>query len=132
MNSIQHGEGMSSRAGARRLAALDVLAEIPIRTVSVMNAREHWSVTARRAKQHRESAGWTLMSSQRPKLPCTVVLTRIAPRELDGDNLQSSLKAVRDGVADWLRVDDRDPRVSWRYRQQRGKAREYAVRVEIG
>ena len=60
-----------------------------------------------------------------------ITLTRIAPRVLDYDNLASGLKAVRDGVADALRVDDGSTRIRWRYTQERGKPREYAVRVEI-
>lgn len=60
-----------------------------------------------------------------------MTLTRIAPRELDGDNLQSSLKACRDGVADWLGVDDRDPRVTWSYAQRRGAPHYYAVEVQV-
>jgi hypothetical protein len=60
-----------------------------------------------------------------------VHLTRIAPRELDDDNLRGALKSTRDGVADALGIDDRDPRVRWGYGQERGKVREYAVRVEV-
>jgi hypothetical protein len=59
-----------------------------------------------------------------------VTLTRVAPSNgLDGDNLQGSLKACRDGVADWLKVDDRDPRVTWLYEQRRGK--EWTVEVHV-
>ena len=64
-------------------------------------------------------------------LPVTVVLTRIAPRRLDGDNLQSGFKAVRDGVADWLGVDDGSSLVDWQYFQRSGKAGEYAVEIEV-
>jgi hypothetical protein len=60
-----------------------------------------------------------------------ITLTRIAPGVLDTDNLASALKAVRDGVADALRVDDGSSRVAWRYAQERGKPRQYAVRVAI-
>lgn len=35
------------------------------------------------------------------------------PRFLDDDNLTASLKPVRDELADWLGVDDADPRVRW-------------------
>lgn len=35
------------------------------------------------------------------------------------------------GVADWIGVDDRDPRVRYEYGQDRGKPRHYGVRVEI-
>lgn len=58
-----------------------------------------------------------------------VLLTRVAPRELDSDNLQGALKHVRDGVADALGVDDRDERVTWAPCDQRkGKA---GVVIEI-
>jgi len=60
-----------------------------------------------------------------------ITLTRIAPRALDSDNLASGLKAVRDGVADALGVDDGTSRIEWRYAQERGKPGEYAVRVAI-
>lgn len=43
--------------------------------------------------------------------------------------MRGVLKAVRDGIADALQVDDRDPRVTWRYDQQRGA--EYGVMVEM-
>ena len=50
---------------------------------------------------------------------------------LDSDNLASSLKAVRDGVADAMGVDDGCSRIQWCYAQRKGKPREYAVLVEI-
>jgi len=34
-------------------------------------------------------------------------------------------------VADALGIDDRDPRVDWRYAQRRGAAKEYAVEIRI-
>ncbi|MBE0568400.1 MAG: hypothetical protein IH577_01830 [Deltaproteobacteria bacterium] len=60
-----------------------------------------------------------------------VTLTRIAPRALDTDNLASGLKAIRDGVADALEIDDGSSLIEWRYAQEKGKPGEYAVRVEI-
>lgn len=66
----------------------------------------------------------------KPALPCVVTITRLAPSNgLDTDNLLSSQKGVRDQIATWLGVDDRDPRVTWEYAQER--AREYGVRVEV-
>ena len=35
------------------------------------------------------------------------------------------------GFCDALGIDDRDPRVTWRYGQERGGAREYAVRITV-
>lgn len=102
--------------------------ELPLRIESVANLREHWAVKARRTKQHRHLACALVPGHA---LPCVVTLTRIAPRALDDDNLRSGLKAVRDGVADRLGIDDRDPRVKWRYGQRPGKAKQYAVLVRI-
>ena len=40
-------------------------------------------------------------------------------------------KAVRDGIADALEVDDGDTRLTWKYAQEKGKPKEYAVRVAL-
>jgi hypothetical protein len=110
-----------------------------MRLVNALNAREHYMVRARRTKQQRNTI-WLMLRSAygsadavNPKMPLRVTITRIAPRALDrGDNLEASCKAVRDGVADWLGIDDRDPRVSWVCEQVKGGLpREYAVRVDI-
>jgi hypothetical protein len=65
--------------------------------------------------------------------PGTVVrLTRITgPRgkTLDDDNLRGCLKAMRDGVADWLGVQDNDPRITWRYDQRKADA--WGVEIEV-
>lgn len=107
---------------------------LPIRTWSEANLRIHWGKRARRAKKQRQAAR-LFVRAARPALPATgaiaVTLTRIAPRVLDTDNLASGLKAVRDGVADALGVNDGSSRIEWRYAQEKGKPREYAVRVEI-
>lgn len=109
--------------------------EIPLRIQSEANQREHWATKAKRVRKHRRSAAWALqatwplLNDARPALPCVVTLTRLAPRQLDDDNLAGGFKAVRDGVADWLGIDDRDPRVTWRYAQERAKG--YACRIEI-
>lgn len=62
--------------------------------------------------------------------PIQIVLTRRGPTAgLDLDNLQAAFKAVRDGVADWLQIDDGDPRLHWTYRQ--GRAASWAVVIEV-
>lgn len=109
--------------------------ELPLRTVSSLNQREHWSKRARRTKTQRTVARLKTESELRPVrrwfVPTTVKLTRVAPGKLDGDNLQGALKAVRDGIADALGIDDGDDSVTWTYDQQRGRARQYAVIVEL-
>lgn len=61
-----------------------------------------------------------------------VTLIRISAGTLDEGSVASALKAVQDEVAAWLGIDD-GPRApaSWRYGQQRGPQKIYAVRIEI-
>lgn len=102
--------------------------DLPLRIESTLNKREHWAQRARRTKLHRFAA----IVVQPHPLPCVVRLVRIAPRTLDShDNLRAGCKALVDGIAKRLGVDDADPRVRWEYDQERGKAKEYAVRIEI-
>lgn len=101
---------------------------VPVRTVSEANGRDHWRVKAKRTKQHRR---WAAALCPRHALPCVVTMTRLSAGELDDDNLRSALKAVRDGIADALGVDDRDPRVRWEYGQAKCKRGEFGVRVTI-
>jgi hypothetical protein len=100
-----------------------------------MNRRDHWTV--RRSRFDRQAAAvfacWPRKNGSVvvPMMPCVVTLTRIGPRELDSDNLAGGFKAVRDQVAICLGVDDGDERVRWVYRQERGRPREYAIRVRV-
>lgn len=121
---------------------------MPIRTISESNDRSHWAVKAKRVAKQRgdialiampyfaQLAGW-----QHDVPGLVITLTRIAPRELDDDNLRGALKACRDEIA-WSiglpvknakkRIaDDRDPRVKWDYGQRKGKPKQYAVEVSI-
>lgn len=107
---------------------------LPLHTVSEANKRRHWRGRAQRAREQRTAVAFRLRAAvglQPPPLPILVTMTRVAPRRLDSDNLASALKACRDGAADWLRVDDRDPLVVWRYQQRKGQPREYAVEVAM-
>ena len=107
---------------------------IPLRTYSEANRREHWAAKAKRTKEQRIAARWfcgakMIGGGLRP--PLSITLTRISPRKLDTDNLARSMKAVRDGIADALGIDDGDDRLEWRYAQRKGRAKEYSVDVEI-
>ena len=103
-----------------------------VRTESEPNKREHWAAKAKRAKRQRAAVANVLQCYQRRQTPCTVRLSRIAPRKLDDDNYVIALKAVRDEVATWLGVDDGSALVSWEYGEQtKGLVREYAVRIEV-
>lgn len=102
--------------------------ELPLHVQSEANLREHWAVKARRVRLHRHKA--CALVPFHP-LPCVVTLIRIAPRALDDDNLASGFKAIRDGIADRLGVDDRSPLVQWRYSQRPGKPKQYSAIVRI-
>lgn len=102
---------------------------VPIKTVPGLNARELWQARSSRVKRERKTVAWCLVGQRRPELPCTVLLTRIAPSAgVDDDNLSGSLKGVRDQIADWLGVDDRHRKiVRYEYAQARGP---WGVRIE--
>ncbi len=127
----------------RQIKAIDALLPRPrglclqfaLHTVSEANARDHHHVKARRVQVQRQTTWAQLAASernpdcyQRPR----VVLTRVAARLLDDDNLRSALKAVRDAVAGWLGLDDgpRSP-ITWSYRQETTKSPLWSVRIEI-
>ena len=102
---------------------------------SVANLREHHHAKAKRAKEQRKKSyanAWLTCSEPQTCMALgsslVVLLVRVSPRPLDGDNLQSACKAVRDGIADALGIDDRDPRVSWVYGQEKGP---HALRVLV-
>ncbi len=108
---------------------------LDVKTISELNAREHWRVRKDRASAHRSAAKKGCSNAERDfgravKLPVSVKLCRVGQRKLDGDNLQGALKHVRDGIADWLGVDDGDEsKVSWEYSQRIGKP--CGIEVEV-
>ena len=58
-----------------------------------------------------------------------ITLTRLGPGMLDDDNLAAGFKAVRDGIAEALQVNDRHPTLRWVYAQERTERRVYGCRV---
>lgn len=113
-----------------RMGMIEV--EMDMKVVSMANMRMHWAVKARLVKSQRQKAFNALASVAAPPAPpCTIVLTRVAPRALDGDNLQSGFKAVRDGVADWLGVDDGNKLLDWQYKQRADGVKTYRVEIEV-
>lgn len=101
-----------------------------LRLVSEANARGSWHGGASRAAQQRSTVA-LFFRALRHAVPCNVRIIRVAPSRLDDDNLARAAKAVRDQLAEWLGVDDADPRVSWSVAQTKGGVREYAVRVIV-
>jgi hypothetical protein len=117
-----------------------IVVTLPLRLVSEANRRGHWSKHSKRTRTQRGIARMALagpMHLTRWHIlmnggGAIVTMTRIAPRSLDvGDNLNASMKGVRDGVADALGINDNDPRVEWRYAQRKGKVREYLCEIKV-
>jgi hypothetical protein len=110
-----------------------VCVDLPLRILSEANGRESWRRKAERTRLHRSTARAVLQRFARPVHGGQIYidLVRIAPRKLDDDNLVSGFKAVRDGVADWLGIDDGSPRLAWRYKQRKGQAGQYAAQVVV-
>ena len=112
----------------------DIIFVIPVRVYSESNLREHWRTCAKRTQGQRmaaklmtaEALGW-----RKRGVGVVVTLTRVAPRVMDSDNLARAFKAIRDGVADGLGLDDGSPLTMWRYDQRRGKPKVHAVEVKI-
>jgi hypothetical protein len=112
--------------GLQRLVERAPLADWTIEALapSTANLREHHQTRARRAKTARAAAYQSapalvrdMFALERPPSGLVVLIVRQAPRALDSDNLASALKNYRDGIADALGVDDRDPRVQWEVAQ---------------
>lgn len=103
---------------------------LPLRLISEANQRGSWHAGAKRAKGQRSVVSlavnhWRHGGRHHDALILSgglaVTLTRIGPKKLDTDNLARACKAVRDGVADALGVDDGDERIEWRYKQRRAQ-----------
>lgn len=107
--------------------------DLPIRTVNELNDHSFWRARQRRAKAQRNAVTLALNPKPKPALPCRIHLTRIAPSNgLDKhDGLPASMKFVADAIAEWLGVDDSDPRLEFFYAQRRGAAGEYGVNIVI-
>lgn len=112
---------------------------LPLKTASEANCSEHWTKKARRHRLQKNKVKAVLLS-ERPAIaiPCAIVLTRIAPRQLDiHDNLAISMKWVSDALAEFLRPGQAPGRaddckqITWQFKQEKGQVREYAIRIEI-
>lgn len=133
-NKREHwGTKATRTAEHRRLGRVLVLAHLPRRYTEVWNGQHFRTVAKgapRKVEPLRETIGdWT---------PAVVTFTRIGPAELDDDNVVIGCKAVRDGVAQALGVDDRAPLFIAKYGQYRLRfpkgtppERKYALRIDI-
>jgi len=120
---------------------------IPVKIESLANKMEHWSKRHKRNKILKFLIQRELAVNNVPSLPSVersegdrvkVALTRIAPRRLDSvDNLPSSMKPVIDSICDFFLPGlkagraDSDKRFEFTLHQEKGKPKEYALRIEI-
>lgn len=102
---------------------------MPIKTRSMANARLHWAAKAQIARDQREAArilvSDTINRGWKPGTISMIRLTRLGTKEMDCDNLASSMKHVRDGICDALKITDGPRGVKWEYEQQRVRKREH-------
>ncbi len=115
-------------------AARELVVAIPLRVDNPLNgSHQHWATKARKRKHQRLTTSLVMAGHLKVhgvRAPCGVLLTRYGPSNgLDGDGLQASLKAVRDGLADALGVNDRSPFVTWDYDQRREKTWGVEIRI---
>ena len=105
---------------------------LPLKIISVANARLNRFKLAAMNKAQRATAKHALQTLALPPVPpMTIILTRIGPKTLDGDNLAGGFKSCRDGVADWLGVDDGHPGLDWQYAQRCAGPKAYSVEIEV-
>jgi len=106
---------------------------VPIQTVSELNARDHWAVRNKRRQAQKKAVyyAWkeTMFGHRTPQPPLVVRFTRFGPRLLDDDNLRGALKYARDTVADLLGIDDGDSRIRFEYAQRIDS--DYSVTIEV-
>jgi hypothetical protein len=92
----------------------------------------HWATTARRKEQRTRTATAMLAGSgDLPPLPACVSLTRYSRGSLDDDAVPAALKSIRDQIADAYGIADNDPRISFKYFQERELDRERGPSVLV-
>lgn len=120
---------------------------VPVRLVSRLNRREHWALSAHRARKERdavalacwEALGRTTRGRQvwrfvvPPSRPKIILFVAYLGRGMDDDNLRGAVKSVRDGLQDAGVIDDDGPLHRFLYEQRTGiPPAERGVRVCIG
>lgn len=127
----------AKRAAKFELLERKVILDLPIRTVSEANCFEPWRVKYGR---HREQKRIVALGLNPLKgniaLPCSIMLTRFAPDELDVfDNLPMSFKYIVDAVCAVITGNytagkaDSDKRIAIACDQEKSEA--YGIRIVI-
>lgn len=113
---------------------------IPMKTVSETNLTEHWTIKRKRHQLQKLAifTEWNRSGLISIPLPCKIILTRIAPRSLDYDNLVGgAMKHIRDAISDIIIPNkragfaDSSPFLSFEYEQRKGLPKEYAIQIQV-
>jgi hypothetical protein len=106
--------------------------EIEMKTDAGPNDRGHFMARARKVKEQRNTVSLFVRAAvHSPPENIVATLTLICPNEVDDDNVKGRLKAVRDGVADALGINDRSKRYTWKYAQERCARGRFGVRIRL-
>ncbi len=113
--------------------------KLPIKVTNEANSREHWHKKALRHSRQKDAIRFSLCSKiSDTLLPCTIKLTRIAPRKMDiWDNIPMGFKFILDAICELLIPGkaigqaDNDSRIRVEYDQKKGEKGEYAIEIEI-
>lgn len=129
---------------------MTIIWELPLKTISEANSSEHWTKSRQRHKQQQFFIRALFNAEKRPiPIPCEITLTRIAVRMLDcEENLPMAFKWIKDEIGACLFPEkvvlykqangktaknkghaDSDPRVTWKYAQEKGKIQ--GIRIEF-
>ncbi len=117
--------------------------QVDVKTVSENNRCDHW-VAKNSRKREQRAAVWSAWLQAEPiagygnifYTPITVTITRYSPHTLDGDNLQGSVKAIRDTVANLMYpghrpgIADSAHGLTWEYKQEKGPLGRIDIKIE--
>lgn len=110
---------------------------LPLRTVSEANCFEAWRNKHKRHKDQKRAVMFAMIPIKEAiRLPCTIRITRLAPKGLDAhDNLRMAVKYILDQTCAEIMNDFRPGRadgsdqLTFEYAQEKSKV--YAVKIEI-
>jgi hypothetical protein len=102
-----------------------VAVKVPLHLSPVGNRREHPLSRARRTRREVAAVLGALARHTPPPLPAVVLLVRVGWNRLDVDGLVASVKGPIDALAQWFKVDDRDPGLRWQLAQATTRERRY-------
>lgn len=126
-------------AGIREAVPRELLAEVHIPRFlprGSKNIREHYMARKRRVEKERRLVTFALLAGaghlrDKGDLVGRVEIMRNSVRLFDSDNCTGSLAATRDAVAEFLDVNDGDPRISWCTGQRKVKRDGVGVVIRI-